>query len=58
MRIRSGSIPLDQMEMTVHTEYRQHGTSQMTRFTGTDTQDYKAHEVKFGGDVESGPEKR
>jgi hypothetical protein len=53
MRIRSGTIPLDQMEVAVHREYKQHATSQMTRFTGTDTQDYKAHEVRFSGDEES-----
>ena len=56
--VHSGPIPLDRMEVTVHTEFEQYGPygTQMTR--GTDTQDYKAHEVKFGGDEESGPEKK
>jgi hypothetical protein len=42
------------MEVTVHREYAQYGSSQMT----TDVQGgYKAHEVSLNGDEESGVEK-
>jgi hypothetical protein len=61
MRVRPGPMPLNQMEMTVRTEAGQYPTLQMSRCgssISTDQQgNYKAHEVSFNVDVESGPEK-
>jgi hypothetical protein len=58
MRVRSGPVPLNRMEVTVHTEYEQYAASQMGRYVGTDTRgQYKTHEVTLYDDVESGPEK-
>jgi hypothetical protein len=56
--VHSGPIPLDRMEVTVHTEFEQYGSygTQMTR--GTDTQErYKVQKVSLKGDEESGLEK-
>ena len=61
MQVRPGPIPLNPMEVSVRTECEQYPPSQMTRFgyfVSTEPQDcYKAHEVSFNGDIESGQEK-
>jgi hypothetical protein len=61
MLVRSGPIPLNRMEVTVHTEFDQYPISQMSRggsYSSTDQQGrYKAHEVNLNVDVESDPEK-
>jgi hypothetical protein len=48
------------MEVSVHTEYDQFSSSQMGRSGAsiTDPEVYKAHEVSFNVDVESGLEKK
>jgi hypothetical protein len=60
IHVRSGPIPLNRMDVTVRTERDPYSTS-MTRSgssIGLDEQvRYKAHEVSFNVDVESGPEK-
>jgi hypothetical protein len=56
MHIRSGPIPLTQMEATVSTERDQFSTSQ-SLYVSTDQEGFKAHEVSLSGDVESGREK-
>jgi hypothetical protein len=58
MRVRSGPIPLNRMEVTVHREYEQYAGSQKGRYVGRDTQrQYKAHEVSLEAGVDSGLEK-
>jgi hypothetical protein len=48
------------MEVSVHTEYDQFSSSQMGRSGAsiTDPEVYKAHEVSFNVDVESGLEEK
>jgi hypothetical protein len=54
-------IPLNRVEVAVHTESDQYPTSQTTRCGSYITADpqgrYKAHEVSFNTDVENGLEK-
>lgn len=59
-RVQPGPIPLDRMEVSVHTEYDQFSSSQMGRSGAsiTDPEVYKAHEVSFNVDVESGLEEK
>jgi hypothetical protein len=58
MRVRTAPIPLNQMQVTVHTEYGQYPTSQKTRYVSADSQGrYKAHEVCLNGDEECHLEK-
>jgi hypothetical protein len=58
---RSLPIPLNRVEVAVHTESDQYPTSQTTRCGSYITADpqgrYKAHEVSFNTDVENGLEK-
>ncbi|KAH9984375.1 hypothetical protein BJV77DRAFT_194090 [Russula vinacea] len=62
LRVRSGPIPLNRMEMSVGTESDQFPMPRMSRsgtYISTDPQGhYKAHEVDFNVDVESGPEEK
>jgi hypothetical protein len=54
--VHSGPIPLERMEVTVHTEFEQYG-AQLTR-CGADAQGhYKVKKVSLSGDEESGLEK-
>ena len=46
-------IPIDRMEVTVRTEHDQFPSLSVSTHPGS----YKAHEVCFNGDVESGPKK-
>lgn len=63
MRVRSGPIPLNRMEVSVHTECQQYPVSKMScsgSLISTEPQgryDLKAHEVSLDADLESGPEK-
>ena len=60
MRVRSGPIPLNRMEVTVRTERGQFPTSQMSgygAYPSTGHERYKVHEVTLEGDVDSGLEK-
>jgi hypothetical protein len=61
-RVRPGSIPLDRMDVSVRTEYGQFSSSQMSRsgpYISTESEGrYKAHEVSFNVDVESGLEEK
>lgn len=59
-RVQPGPIPLDRMEVSVHTEYDQFSSSRMGRSGAsiTDPEVYKAHEVSFNVDVESGLEEK
>ena len=56
MHVRSGPIPLNQMEVTVRTERDRFSMSQ-SLYVSTNQESYKAHEVSLSGDVESGREK-
>jgi hypothetical protein len=54
MGVRSGVIPLNRVEVTVHTQCDQYPASKTTRYASTDAQGrYKAHEVTLKGDEES-----
>jgi len=61
MQVRPGPIARNPMEVSVRTECEQYPPPQMGHFgylVSTEPQDrYKAHEVSFNGDVESGQEK-
>ena len=61
IQVRPGLIPRNLMEVSVRTEYEQHPPSRMSRsgcLISTEPQDrYKAHQVSFNGDVETGQEK-
>jgi len=61
MRVRSGPIPLNRMEVSVRTECEQYPASKMScsgSLISTEPQGrYKAHEVSLNADIESGLEK-
>lgn len=58
LRVRTGPIPLNRMEVTVRAELDEYPTSHTT-YVGKDTQGrYKAHEVSLKDDVESGLEEK
>jgi len=61
MRVRPGPVPFNSMEVSVRTEYERYLPSQ-TSPSGSSVstepkEHYKAHEVSFDGDIESGHEK-
>jgi len=62
VRVRTGPIPLNRVEVSVRTECDQFPMSQMSHsgsYIDADTQEnYKAHEVSLNVDVESGPEEK
>ena len=61
-RVHPGPIPLNQMEVSVRTEYGEFPTSPMSQsgtYVSTDTEGrYKAHKVSLNADVESGQEEK
>ena len=60
MRVRPGPIPLNQMEISLRTEYEQYPTLPGSHpgSVGAESQGhFKTHEVSFDVDVESGPKK-
>ena len=60
MRVRSGTIQLDQLDMSAHTERDQCPASESgydLYITTGPEEPYKAHQVSLDVDVENGPEK-
>ena len=61
MRVRPGPVPFNSMEVSVRTEYERYLPSQTSpsgSSVSTESKEhYKAHEVSFDGDIESGHEK-
>ena len=60
LRARTGPIPLNPIDVTVRTDRDQYSTSPATSqssYANKDQGSYKAHEVSFNGDVESGSKK-
>ena len=53
LRLRSGPIPLNRIEVSVRTDHDQFPIS----YISTDQGRYKSQEVSLSGDAESGPEK-
>ena len=56
MRVRSGPIPLNQMEVTIRSEREEFLTSQSS-CVNKDQRLCKVHEVSLNVDLESGPER-